>query len=117
MPNSIIGNNYGSYTQPPNQVSDNIITVDFVQGNSVNNYPIAPGKTVLLIDYDAKKFWIKGRNQNGMYEPIREFEFTEKTMQPNNEPIDTSQLVSRKEFDELKSVIESIKPILEDLKG
>lgn len=116
MPNSIIGNNYGSFTQPPNQVSDNIITVDFIQGNSVNNYPISPGRTVLLIDYDAKKFWIKERNQNGMYEPLREFDFTEKTLQQTND-IDSAKFVTKDEFNELKSVIESIKPILEDLKG
>ena len=106
-----------SYTpvQAPNQnlapVQQNGII--WVQGEAgAKAYPVAPGNSVLLMDSEAECFYIKSTDSSGVPMPLRAFTYTE-IVQSNEvkEPsIDTSQFVTRGELDELRHMIDELKP-------
>lgn len=72
--------------------------VPWVHGEEgARNYPVAPGNSVILMDQDNSIFYIKSADQNGMVQPLRIFDYTERTAQqaqPNN-----PEYVTREEFD------------------
>ena len=85
---------YQSYQQPNN----NVIVVP-VQGESgASIYPVAAGNTVLLMDFNLKKFWLKATDINGLPSKFAAFDFTEVKPETN----DTTNFVSRNEFEEWK---------------
>lgn len=74
-----------------------------VQGKSgAQMYPVAAGTTVALIDFSSCCFWLKTTDQNGFQQQMREFEFKEITQNTSGD------VVSRKEFEELKKMIASL---------
>ncbi len=84
-------------TQP--QQNDNGII--WVQGEAAAKaYLVAPGKSVLLMDSESNKFYIKSADASGMPIPLRIFSYSEETA-ANTPQIDTSQFVTRKELEEL----------------
>lgn len=88
-----------NFTQEPQ-----LITV-LVQGEeAVNRYPVGIGNTVLLLDFNSGKFWIK-TNPNGFPQPPRSFEFKETTPQQiQNE----GNGVSRDEFNSLSAKLDKL---------
>ena len=78
---------------PPPNSSVMVVTVQDEAGARV--YPVAAGNTVLLIDFDAKKFWLKSTDTNGMPSRFATFNFTEEVKQAS----DNGQFISRNEFD------------------
>lgn len=65
---------------PPAQaVQNDILEVRFIQGgsNSAKAYPVMPGKTVLLMDTEESKFFLKTMEVNGVPKPLREFKYAE----------------------------------------
>jgi len=87
---------YQQYQQQPN---NNVIVVT-VQGESgASMYPVAAGNTVLLMDFNLKKFWIKATDINGLPAKFAAFEFKEEIKAP---PQVTENFVSRNEFDAWK---------------
>ena len=87
-----------NFTQEPQ-----LITV-LVQGEeAVNRYPVGIGNTVLLLDFNSGKFWIK-TNPNGFPQQPRSFEFKETT--PTN--LQNEGVVSRDEFNSLSEKLDKL---------
>lgn len=94
-----------NFTQEPQ-----LITV-LVQGEeAVNRYPVGIGNTVLLLDFNSGKFWLK-TNPNGFPQPPRSFEFKETTPQQVQNGSDG---VTREEFNKLS---EQINKLIAELGG
>ena len=102
-----MANFFGGYPQPQQfqqyqnyqQQNNNVIVVP-VQGESgASMYPVAAGNTVLLMDFNLKKFWIKATDINGLPAKFAAFDFKEEV-----KPIPQSDanFVPRNEFDEWK---------------
>ena len=119
-----MANNYfGGYSPPQQffqqfqqpQQPNNSVSVVTVQGEAgARIYPVAAGNTVLLIDFDSKKFWLKSTDLNGMPSRFAAFNFTEE-IKPAN---DTDNFISRNEFNELKQSIDNqFKNLSDAIKG
>ena len=72
---------------PPVQTQTDTLEVRFIQGgsNSAKAYPVMPGKTVLLMDSEESKFYLKKMDANGVPNPLREFNYTEVFETPAND--------------------------------
>lgn len=75
------------------------------------NYPVAAGYEVFLLDEEAKMFFIKKNDINGI--SIREFEFTEVTPQPaatqnSQSGFDPSKYATK---EDLNMILEEIKKL------
>lgn len=89
--------------QPAQSSGNGII---WVQGEqAAKSYLVAAGNSVLLMDSDATKFYLKSADASGMPQPLRVFEYKEITGQTAQPVINTDQYVTRKEFDELRAMI------------
>lgn len=94
----------------------------WVQGeNAAKAYPVASGQSVLLMDSEDSIMYIKSTDQSGMPQPLRIFEYKEKT-QGNNSPVAASkpseEYVSRKEFEAFRSdVMKEIQGIRTEEEG
>lgn len=107
VPNSVAApyGSVGSFNNTNYAVSNNGMptSIALVKGeDGAANYPVASGNTVLLIDFESNKFWLK--TNVGMSQSMRVFSFVENT--PKIEPQNTDY-VSKKEFDDLKSYLEN----------
>lgn len=87
----------------------------WVQGeNGAKSYLLAPSTTVLLMDSEAERFYIKSSDASGMPLPLRVFEYHE--MAQNGSKIDfkgvegiDARYVTKDEFDALKRIVEGLK--------
>jgi hypothetical protein len=85
----------------------------WIQGGeaSANAYPVAPGMRMWLFDRDEPIFFIKTMDNSGMPQPLRIFDYKERTANtPSNsvvqtQPTENADYVSRSEFDAFKSEI------------
>lgn len=69
-----------SQMQNNQQASNGGIT--WVQGEAAaKSYPVAAGQSVLLMDSEASAFYIKSTDQSGMPQPLRIFDYSERTAQ------------------------------------
>lgn len=110
-------NGYGQQanTQVPNMmnfqpapqqqsVASGIIWVQGEQG--AKGYPVAPGNSVLLMDTEDQVFYIKTTDNNGVPQPLKIYDYTERIIkEPQTQ---SSDYVSRNEFEELKKMIEEL---------
>lgn len=56
---------------------------DWVQGETgAKSYLVAPNTTVLLLDSEGQKFYLKSADASGMPLPLRIFEYTETAVTP-----------------------------------
>lgn len=70
----------------------------WVQGEAgAKSYPVASGNSVLLMDSEESLFYIKSTDQSGFPQPLRIFEYKEKTNKPQVE------YVTRDEFNKAMS--------------
>lgn len=95
----------GQPTMPQNapQASANGIT--WVQGEaSAKSFPVGAGQSVLLMDSEESVFYIKSTDQSGMPQPLRIFDYTERTAQHSEAGVakKNDDYVSRKEFEEFR---------------
>lgn len=97
-----MANFFGGYPQPQQyqqyQQNNNVIVVPVQGEQGASMYPVAAGNTVLLMDFNLKKFWLKATDINGLPAKFAAFDFTE--VKPIAQ--DTGIFVSRNEFDEWK---------------
>ena len=86
----------------------------WVQGEAgAKSYLVGSGKSVMLMDSESSTFYIKSTDMSGMPQPLRIFDYTERTA-PNNRSaaavssgIDMSQFVTWDAFEEkLASALE-----------
>lgn len=80
----------------------------WVQGEAgAKSYLVAPGHTVMLMDSEDKKFYLKSADGSGMPMPLRTFvyeETTEQAQKPQNGPVGgfddlDAKFVTREEFE------------------
>lgn len=96
----------GYYPNNNNYNYTNSVMTVFVNGRSgAEAYPVAAGYTVMLIDFNIKKFWIKGTDVNGVPQRMREFNFDEVIQQPQTQNPDT---VTRSEFNSLSEKLDKL---------
>lgn len=93
--------------QPQTTPQDNGII--WVQGENAARAFLTPaGKSVLLMDSESSVFYIKSTDMSGMPQPLRIFDYTERTSTPHSnqimdaqvKEIDTSMFVTRDELEE-----------------
>lgn len=86
----------------------------WVQGEAgAKSYLVAPNTTVLLMDSENQRFYLKSSDSSGMPQPLRIFEYTERTQSAQNTPlvqesIDLSSFATKAEFDAFKSEINAL---------
>ena len=100
-------------TQTPSQQvqQSSIIWVSGETG--AKSYLVAPNSTVLLMDSENQRFYLKSSDASGMPLPLRIFEYTEKTQNASNkaqesQTVDYSSFATKAELETLKNEIESI---------
>lgn len=107
-------------TVPQQQVNQGLLWVSGEVG--AKSYLVAPNSTVLLMDSDAQRFYLKSADNAGM-PSLRIFEYTEVTNVPHNAPqalnTDLKELddkfVTREEYEGLKRQYESIMERLDSI--
>lgn len=68
----------------------------WVQGESgAKSYLVAPNTTVLLMDSESSRFYLKSADTSGMPLPLRVFSYTEDT----EKPPETANYITRQEFE------------------
>ena len=104
-------------TMPQNAQQQQNNPLTWVQGEAAAKaYPVASGQQVLLMDSEESTFYIKSTDQSGMPQPLRIFDYTERTAQKSEAGIakaSSSDYVSRSEFDEFR---EDVKRSLKKMK-
>lgn len=99
--------------QPQNQqVAEPPIIVIPVNGEqAARNYPVQRGRTIFLIDFNTRKFWIKSIKPNGLEDSCEGYTFTSdaQPQQPQiQNQIDFNNFVTRDEFNMLKTSLEEL---------
>ena len=102
--------------QGPAQQNNGIV---WVQGEAgAKAHLVAPGQSVMLMDSEGMRFYIKVSDASGMPMPLRVFEYREVTgtQQPADPvpQIDPKQFVTREEFEK---AISMLTPKGEDVNG
>lgn len=90
--------------QPAQQTqSSGVIWVQGEEGAKA--YMVAPGNSVMMLDSEGSRFYIKSTDQSGMPLPLRVFDFKERAaaQQATQTAFQTAEVeyVTRKEFDAL----------------
>lgn len=86
----------------------------WVQGEAgAKSYLVAPNQTVLLMDNESQRFYVKTADASGMPLPIRTFEYTEIAQnKPDKQPVmqqpASTEYVTKSEFEMLKKQIETL---------
>ena len=86
----------------PQQQSGGLI---WVQGEAgAKSHPVGAGQSVLLMDSESNRFFIKSADASGMPLPLRIFDYAERTAQNAHTAttvtnVDTSGFVTREEFE------------------
>lgn len=110
FPQSYYPNYYNNQQMPPQQpqMASNAQQTSgsgiiWVQGeNAAKAYPVASGQSVLLMDSEDSVMYIKSTDQSGMPQPLRIFEYKERTGHQNASGMaskPSEEYVSRKEFE------------------
>lgn len=92
-------------------IQNELMLVLVKDDNAVQNYPVANGNSVMLMNYDSGKFWIKSMT-NGVTSTITEHKFE---VVNGNQNSSVSDFVSQEEFKALAANVDRIQKIIEDL--
>lgn len=100
----------GYPAQPPAPAPAQSGGITWVQGEAgAKSYLVAPGSTVLLMDSENQRFFIKGADASGMPMPLRVFDYSEVTQGAAPVAQSTTEYIRRDEFDQLKALVEGLK--------
>jgi len=103
-----------NYQQPTNNNSNGGIL--WVQGEAgAKAYPVGAGNSVQLMDTEDSVFYIKTVDQSGMPQPLRIFDYTERTAQNATAAVltDNKGNITREEFESLKERVRAISERIE----
>ena len=101
-------------TQPMAQQGNNGLI--WVQGEAgAKSYLVAPGNTVMLMDSEGERFYLKSADTSGMPMPLRIFEYKERTETPSQafgapvaaQNVNLDNFVTREEFEQRMASIAS----------
>lgn len=106
----------GQPTMPQNAQATSGNGITWVQGEAAaKSFPVGAGQSALLMDSEESVFYIKSTDQSGMPQPLRIFDYTERTAQHSEAGITKKpdvDYVSRSEFEEFREDVKrSIKGI------
>ena len=98
-------------TPPPNQpmAQQGNSGLIWVQGEAgAKSYIVAPGNTVMLMDSEGERFYLKSADASGMPMPLRIFEYKERTETPSQafssyvaaQNVNFDNFVTRDEFEQ-----------------
>ena len=113
MQNDVVQPSMPSQPMQVQQPNNGLI---WVQGESgAKSYLVAPNATVMLMDSEGERFYLKSADASGMPLPLRIFDYKERQNTPASDfkaptsvfPDLDDKFVTRKEFDELKASIAS----------
>ena len=96
---------------PVQQNSNGII---WIQGEqAAKSYMVAPNNTVLLMDSESQRFYLKSSDASGMPLPLRVFEYTETTQaakpkEAEAPAVDFSAFATKAEFDAFRNEIQGL---------
>lgn len=99
--------------QSPQQ-QNNQSSLIWVQGvEAAKSYLVAPNTTVLLMDSEQQRFYLKSSDASGMPLPLRIFEYTELAQKPAKNAtdapmVDYSSFATKAEFDAFKAEINGL---------
>ena len=94
-------------TQPMSQNGNNGLI--WVQGEAgAKSYLVSPGNTVMLMDSEGERFYLKSADASGMPMPLRIFEYKERTETPSQafgvhvtgQNVNFDNFVTREEFEQ-----------------
>lgn len=112
MPDQLSQLRQTAYPQPMQQPAQQAAPIIWVQGEeAAKSYLCAPGNSVLLMDSEKSSFYIKTVDASGMPQPLRIFDYTERTAQkqPEKEPEQQSNnYVTHAEFDALSARFDAL---------
>lgn len=99
---------YPNYNTTPTPTTNQNNSIIWVQGESgAKSYLVAPNTSVLLMDSEQSRFYIKSTDASGMPMPLRIFEYVEKKDDIKTEPTSSTEYVTREEFEErLRDLVE-----------
>ena len=87
-------------------------SIIWIQGEqAAKSYMVAPNTTVLLMDSESQRFYLKSSDASGMPQPLRVFEYTEttaKAKEPEAPAVDFSAFATRAEFDAFRSEVQGM---------
>ena len=99
----------------PQQPQANQSGLIWVQGEAgAKSYMVAPNATVMLMDSESQRFYLKSSDASGMPLPLRVFEYTEMTAKPAQEQapavwqVDLSTYATKAELDAFREEINGI---------
>ena len=112
MPDQLAQLRQAAYPQQQ-QTAQQTTPIIWVQGEeAAKSYLCAPGNSVLLMDSEKSSFYIKTVEASGMPQPLRIFDYTERTAQkqPEKGPEQQSNnyYVTRAEFDALTARFDAL---------
>lgn len=103
-------NNNPAYGMQMQNNANSVITVPVTNDTEVQNYLVGAGNTVIFVDFDHGKLWIKSTASNGVPMQLRKFKLSEEIQEPPAvvAPSPTEQYATKADFDELKKMIEDL---------
>lgn len=102
-----------SMPQAPVQSGQGLL---WVQGEAgAKAYMMTPNTTVLLMDSEGQKFYLKSTDASGV-PSMRTFKYVEVTNPPVFEQEPQMKYVAREEFDDIKSKVNGILQMVDELK-
>ena len=105
---------YAPQMQAPAQnQQNNQNSIIWIQGEqAAKSYMVAPNTTVLLMDSESQRFYLKSSDASGMPQPLRVFEYTETTQvtKPKEDApaVDFSAFATKAEFDAFRNEIQGL---------
>ncbi len=108
-----------AYQQPqmqtPMQTQQSGNGLVWVQGESAaKSYPVAPNSTILLMDSEGDRFYLKSADASGMPLPLRTFVYHEQVAQQTarTEQNNENPFATKSELDALREDVESLKNLI-----
>lgn len=104
-------NQYSYMPNPPAQQPAQQTGVNWVQGEAAaRSWMVAPNTTVLLMDSESERFYLKSTDASGMPLPLRVFEYKERTSQQGTNPVRGGEYVTKAEFEAFKDELLNGRP-------
>lgn len=120
MPYPFTGANANPWTYTPSQTVQQVPQSSYgIQNGNLNNiiwvaneqeasaFPVSTGGSVLMMDRNTNRFYIKTVTQNGVLLPMEVYEFNP-IKKETTQQADTSNYVTKDEFNELKKMLEDL---------